>query len=148
MSGPAGGTLTQPNYAQVSIMCVTKPIPELAQQNTLNPYRERKFSRLTQLRTGHAFIGQYYRRFVPTEAVDCSCGDPIETRLHILQECPLYEEWQHLLNNDENQFSLAEILGTDDGATRVTSFLEASGAYEKKPRNETVVEQDEYDDPQ
>ncbi len=41
MSGPAGGTLTQPNYAQVSIMCVTKPIPELAQQNTLNPYCER-----------------------------------------------------------------------------------------------------------
>ena len=67
-------------------------------------------------------------------------------RLHILQECPLYEEWRHLLNKDENQFSLAEILGTDDGATRVTSFLKVSGAYEKKPRNETVVEQDKYDD--
>src|SRR5258708_23871372 len=125
MSGPAGGTLTQPNYTQASIMRVTKPIPELAQQNTLNPYRERKFSRLTQLRTGHAFIGQYYRRFVPTEAVDCSCGDPIETRLHILQECPPYEEGQNLLNNDEKQFRLAQSLGTHAGSTSVTSFLDA-----------------------
>ncbi len=46
-----------------------------------------------------------------------------------------------LLNNDENQFNLADILGTDDGATRVSFFLEVSGAYEKKPRNETEVEQ-------
>jgi len=109
---------------------------------------QKKFSQLIQLRTGHAFIGQYYRQFIPTETINCCCGELIETRLHILQECPLYEEWWHLLNNDENQFNLADILGTDDGATKVSSFLEASGAYEKKLRNETEVEQDEYDDPQ
>ncbi len=109
---------------------------------------QKKFSQLIQLRTGHAFIGQYYRQFIPTETINCCCGELIETRLHILQECPLYEEWWHLLNNDENQFNLADILGTDDGATKVSSFLEASGAYEKKPRNETEVGQDKYDDPQ
>ena len=29
---------------------------------------------VTQCRTGHAFIGDYYRRFVPTEDSECPCG--------------------------------------------------------------------------
>ncbi|KAF9509918.1 hypothetical protein BS47DRAFT_1275083, partial [Hydnum rufescens UP504] len=52
------------------------------------------FSRLVQCRTGHAFIGQYYERFVPDESATCCCGERLETRTHILQDCPLYDDWR------------------------------------------------------
>ena len=45
------------------------------------------FSRTSQARTGHAHIGSYYSRIVPMEATYCPCGDALQSRRHILQEC-------------------------------------------------------------
>ncbi|KAJ7321348.1 hypothetical protein DFH08DRAFT_637798, partial [Mycena albidolilacea] len=46
------------------------------------------FGRVTQCRTGHYFSGEYYSRFIPSENVDCICGEVYQTREHLLRECP------------------------------------------------------------
>ncbi|KAJ3759891.1 hypothetical protein EV360DRAFT_40953 [Lentinula raphanica] len=46
------------------------------------------FGGVVQCRTGHAFVGKYYSKFVPGENVDCPCGEALQTREHILRECP------------------------------------------------------------
>ncbi|KAF9519371.1 hypothetical protein BS47DRAFT_1280097, partial [Hydnum rufescens UP504] len=54
------------------------------------------FSRLIQCRTGHAHIGSYYVKFVPDEDRRCQCGEPTQTRDHILYECPIFNDERHL----------------------------------------------------
>jgi hypothetical protein len=58
-------------------------------------------SRTFQARTGHAHIGSYYSRFVPTEPVECPCGEANQTRNHILIDCDRYERFQHLLGQHD-----------------------------------------------
>ncbi|KAF5378148.1 hypothetical protein D9615_007630 [Tricholomella constricta] len=49
------------------------------------------FSRLTQSRTRHAFIGEYYSKFVPTEPIECPCGEEFQSREHIIKSCTKYD---------------------------------------------------------
>ncbi len=44
---------------------------------------QKTFSRLMQCRTGHAHMGEYYRRFVPTQDIECPCGVQVQMRQHI-----------------------------------------------------------------
>ncbi|KAF8623926.1 hypothetical protein AX17_007254 [Amanita inopinata Kibby_2008] len=49
-------------------------------------------TRIIQVILGHGFFGQYYSRFVPSEDPACHCGTAnIQTRDHILTECPTFE---------------------------------------------------------
>lgn len=48
--------------------------------------------RVLQCRTGHGYMGEYYSQFVPSQNVDCHCGETFQTRKYIIRECPLYEE--------------------------------------------------------
>jgi hypothetical protein len=52
---------------------------------------------VVQCRTGHGHLGEYYSRFVPSESVDCPCGEPVQTREHIICECPKHEDHRHIL---------------------------------------------------
>ncbi|KAJ7076453.1 hypothetical protein B0H15DRAFT_790487, partial [Mycena belliarum] len=36
------------------------------------------YGRLVRCRTGHAFIGGYYAKFVPLERAGCQCGEPFQ----------------------------------------------------------------------
>ncbi|KAJ3911991.1 hypothetical protein F5877DRAFT_1668, partial [Lentinula edodes] len=71
--------------------------PSLKPSERLKETTRELFSRLTQCRTGHAFIGEYYLQFVPGENVDCPCGVELQTREHILRACPKYEEYRYIL---------------------------------------------------
>ncbi|KAF5374701.1 hypothetical protein D9615_009019 [Tricholomella constricta] len=95
------------------------------------------FSRITQCRTRHAFIGEYYSRFVPTEPVECPCGANIQTRQHVISECPRYEEHRHILTEDFPELDMQELLGTTKGIEALAKFLKKSGAFTKtgNPRN-------------
>lgn len=63
--------------------------PKLTPQpHFANITNRRVYGLVTQCRTGHAFTGEYYARFVPTENVACPCGTHLQTRKHILLECP------------------------------------------------------------
>lgn len=99
----------------------------------LTSLNRRSFSRLCQCRTGHAHIGSYYRRFVPTEASDCECGYYLKTREHIIMDCPLTEEHRHTLYDEDNIISTDDLLGTMDGLERLTTFLDRTKAYDKQP---------------
>ena len=96
--------------------------------------RREVFGRLVQCRTGHGYNGEYYRRFVPTESTRCQCGEGLQTREHVLRECPLYNEHRPYLRKVSEDISLPEILGTRDGISALTTFLEKSGAFTKSGR--------------
>ncbi|KAF7343444.1 putative RNA-directed DNA polymerase from transposon BS [Mycena venus] len=89
------------------------------------------FGRVTPCRIGHCFSGEYYSRFVPSENVNCPCGEEFQTHEHILRTCPRYEDHRHLLKSASRDISLPEILGTKDGIAALAKFLEESGAFTK-----------------
>ncbi|QRV77343.1 RNA-directed DNA polymerase from transposon BS [Ceratobasidium sp. AG-Ba] len=97
--------------------------------NTARPI----FPRLTQVLTGHAFIGEYYERFVPDEISSCPCGEHPQTRQHILLDCPNYADFRHLFTTERGDLlSLPEILGTPKGIDKLISFLEHTNAFTKQ----------------
>lgn len=91
------------------------------------------YARLTQCRTGHAFVGEYYRRFVPSESTNCQCGERFQTRAHIIQDCPLFRESRNLLSGVIHDLNLADIFGTSDGIRALGQFLAHTDAFKKQP---------------
>ena len=101
-----------------------------------------KFSRLThstliRFITGHAFTGEYTKRFYPhhtQEQIACSCGEPIQTVEHVLTECPLYTSARrkHLTANGRPR-TLPQLFANSKRVEEVLRFLEETGAC-AKPR--------------
>ena len=83
--------------------------------------------------TGHAHTGAYYSCFVPTEPVECPCGEARQTRNHILLECEQYEQFRHLLGQHDEDRALDTLLGTDKGIACLTEFIEVTDAFAKVP---------------
>ncbi|KAJ6537273.1 hypothetical protein DFH09DRAFT_930974 [Mycena vulgaris] len=85
--------------------------------------------------------GQYYAKFVPSENVDCPCGEVFQTREHLLRECPLYEDQRHILEKASRDISLPEILGTKEGIDALAEFLDKSGVFTKtgEPRRQPIL---------
>ena len=110
---------------EYSVCNVNPPFLRLSKPFKTLP--RKSFSRLIQCRTGHAFIGQYYKRFVPDESEACRCGERLETRNHIFQECPLYDEWRDLLLDSEDEPNIADLFGTEEGSQRTAKFIDWSG---------------------
>ena len=105
-------------------------------------------ARLIQAVTGHGFFGEYYARFVPSQSTACPCGEaPVQTREHILVECPLYEDHRHYLRAASRSLSLPHILGTADGLKAMAKFISNTRAFSKSttalpPAPETQNDQD------
>ncbi|KAI5899232.1 uncharacterized protein SCHCODRAFT_02482788 [Schizophyllum commune H4-8] len=59
------------------------------------------------------------------------CGELLQTRQHILAECPQYEEHRYLLRDASRGLSLPVLLGTKKGIAALTEFIAASGAFTK-----------------
>jgi len=91
----------------------------------------RTFSRTLQCRTGHAHIGDYYRRFVPSENQSCQCSDTLQTRTHILYECKIHFRYRHILGTGRTR-SIENLLGSEKGIKRLARFLRISRAYDKR----------------
>ncbi|KAF8512037.1 hypothetical protein BU17DRAFT_9119, partial [Hysterangium stoloniferum] len=53
------------------------------------------------------------------------------SHLHILSECPLYEENQHTLLSASQDLSPAIILGTHKGLEALAEFIAAYNAFHK-----------------
>ena len=87
---------------------------------------------VTQCRLGHAFMGEYYQRHVPTEDVACPCGKHLQTRDHILLDCERYDDHRHhlaALRPDLN--GTHALLSTAKGITALAKFIQSSGAFTK-----------------
>ena len=97
---------------------------------TLTP--RNTYGRLIQCRTGHAFLGEYYNKHVPTEDRSCPCGEPIQTRDHILASCPAYENHRNILKVASEDIITSDILGTKEGVEALIKFLNATNAFKKQ----------------
>ncbi|KAL1671977.1 hypothetical protein EV122DRAFT_295181 [Schizophyllum commune] len=86
---------------------------------------------LLQCCVGHGFTGKYYKDFAQSGSIHCPCEEPVQMRQHILQECPIYEQHQHILQEVFKDVALAEILGTPKGIDMLACFLKKSGAFTK-----------------
>ncbi len=80
---------------------------------------------------GHAHIGEYYNAFHIPEDIGCTCGEPLQTREHILKYCPLYDSHRHLLYAASAGLIMTDLLGTKDGIEATTKFLVATNALTK-----------------
>lgn len=94
------------------------------------------YGRLIQCRTGHAFIGEYYSSFVPTENPSCPCGEHIQTREHILTSCPAYEPYRNILRSASEDLIVTDILGTEKGIEALLEFLKETDAFKKSRRTD------------
>ncbi|KLO17112.1 hypothetical protein SCHPADRAFT_900900 [Schizopora paradoxa] len=115
-------------------MCIIPPRSPLGAAETILNVKSSlsaSQSHASQCRTGHAFIGEYYARFVPTEDPSCACGIFAQTREHVLRDCDYFEPHRHILYDFEPQFSISDLTGTAEGITALSEFLKVSGAYRK-----------------
>jgi len=89
------------------------------------------FDHLIQYRTGHGYFGDYYQSTVSSENISCPCGEEIQTRKHIIDTYPQYENHCQILCNVSNSIYMSDILGTKQGIAALSKFLERSGAFTK-----------------
>ncbi|KAL1685501.1 RnaseH domain, transposon factor [Schizophyllum commune] len=75
--------------------------------------------------------GEYYKDFAQSGSIHCPCEEPVQMRQHILQECPIYKQHQHILQEVFKDVALAELLGTPKGIDMLAHFLKKSGAFTK-----------------
>ena len=106
--------------------------PQLSPTKHFMEHSRATFSRIFQARTGHAHIRPYYRRFVPTEPIECPCGAARQSRNHILLECERYDRFRHILGPHEEDRAIDTLLGTDKGIARLAEFIEVSNAFAKE----------------
>ncbi|KAG5720557.1 hypothetical protein E4T56_gene6078 [Termitomyces sp. T112] len=105
------------------------------------------FSRLTQCQTKHAFLGEYYAKFIPNESNRCTCEDIFQTREHVIKECPKHERHRDILREVDAQLELGILLGTKKGLEALAKFLAKTGAFTKtgeiRKQKQTPEEEDE-----
>ena len=89
------------------------------------------FGRTIQCRTGHAYTGEFRRRFFPEKDKACPCGLEFQTRAreHILIDCTLYDKHRIHLQKISRDVFLPTILGTEEGIKALTIYLQQSGAF-------------------
>ncbi|KAG8958498.1 hypothetical protein FRC05_008840, partial [Tulasnella sp. 425] len=88
--------------------------PSLDPTQHFKNLRREAYARLTQCRTGHAFVGEYYHRFVPSE--DTSCPESRELMSDVIPD-----------------LNLADIFGTKEGIEALGRFLTHTDAFKKQP---------------
>jgi hypothetical protein len=111
--------------------------PSLRPHDHFTATQREVYRRLIQCRMGHAFTGEYYDRFVPTESTECRCGEHIQMHEHIIRSCPRYAEHRHILQTNHPNLNIADLMGTKIGLEALVKFLKASGAFTKtgEPRS-------------
>jgi hypothetical protein len=51
-------------------------------------------ARTTQVLLGHGWFGDYYKRFNLNDDHACACGAELQTREHLLCDCPILEPYR------------------------------------------------------
>ncbi len=73
------------------------------------------------------------RKFVPGERTTCLCGERFQTRAHVLQDCPRYDDQRQVLRDAAPTLALADLFGTKEGIMALGKFLAATDAFQKAP---------------
>ena len=91
--------------------------------------RENSSDAYLQCRTGHGYAGDFYAKLKPGTDPSCPCGEPSQTRTHILRECHLYKDHRYILRKISPSIYPPDILGTRKGVEALAEFLSKSNAY-------------------
>jgi hypothetical protein len=92
------------------------------------------FGRVLQCRTGHAYLGEFRRTFLPNspDPHTCPCDDDTpESRAHIILDCPRYAQHRDILEKASKHLALPTILGTSKGISALAEFIQKSGAFSR-----------------
>ena len=105
--------------------------PSLRPSSHFEELRDKRelFGRLTQCRTGHGYLGDFYMKVDATSNPTCPCGEPYQTRTHILRNCHLYRDYRYILEEISPTIYPPDILGTHKGIKALTEFLLKSNAF-------------------
>ncbi|KAI6002498.1 hypothetical protein EDC04DRAFT_2580993, partial [Pisolithus marmoratus] len=90
---------------------------------------------LIQCHTGHAFLGEYYSTFIPTEDPSCPCGKPMQTREHVIISCPMFESNQNILHTVSEDLIISNLLGMEKGIKALVELLNVTNAPQKMEWN-------------
>jgi len=88
--------------------------PTLKPTERFNQTDCQMFSRLIQCRTGHTHIGEYYKKFVPTKNMGCTCRTTTQTHEHIIKQCKRHTQHRHTLRHGRHT-QLGRLMGTVKG---------------------------------
>lgn len=55
----------------------------------------------------------------------------MESRNHILRDCPRYDQHHNVLYKASRSLALSELLGTNEGIDALSEFLTKSGAFSR-----------------
>ena len=104
--------------------------PSLRPTPHLQILDKRTLARLVQCRSGHAFTGEYNRAVnKPERGLACTCGRALQTRDHLLVECPDLEQYRYHLRNASPALHIPTLLGTREGIRATSKFIAHSGAF-------------------
>ena len=74
---------------------------------------------------------------VSTEDQSCPCGEPSQTRDHILASCPTYRHQRYILKDASEDLIISDILGTKSGVEALISFFSSPNAFKKQSPHPT-----------
>ena len=92
------------------------------------------FGRVIQCRSGHAYTGEFRQSFLPLspDPTACQCdNETLESRSHILLECPRYDQYRKILKKESRYLALPVLLGSNKGIIALAKFLHKSGAFSR-----------------
>ena len=69
--------------------------------------------------------------FIPTEEVNCRCGNQVRMHEHVIKECKYYACQRLTLGHGRNACT-GTLMGTVKGIRKLTRFIKLSGAFEKE----------------
>ncbi|KAH7930245.1 hypothetical protein BV22DRAFT_66415 [Leucogyrophana mollusca] len=68
----------------------------------------------------------------------------LQTREHIIRECPQYEAHRQVLRGVSREIIMSEVMGTEKGIEALAEFIKESGAFKKRQeRRQGDVDADE-----
>jgi hypothetical protein len=97
--------------------------------------KRRVGARAMQVLTGHAFLGEFYNRMIPSEKIDCECGEELQTRQHVLRDCPLFEAERFRLRKVIPSVDERKIVHSKAGRAALLDFLSNTRAFLKPHRD-------------
>ena len=106
--------------------------------NNFKSSKQELSSRLTQVLTGHGYMGEYYTKMnIPDKSHNCPCnGTTFQTRDHLIRDCPLYETGRDKIlmlvfpRLHNPRFSLGSLFKKKNQSL-LLAWLEKSGAFTK-----------------
>ena len=125
---------------QICYLKLDTTIPQAHPPLWLPKNRREVFGRVVQCRTGHSYIGEFRRSFLPLSPNPTSClcdgsEETTETRNHILCDCPRYALHRNILVKASRPLALSVILGSKKGIAALADFISKSGAFSREGYN-------------